>query len=299
MEQSPTPSLDDLRAFLQIAQDRSFSRAAEALGVPKATLSRRLSQLERLLGVQLLERTTRSVQLTVAGREFQPEAAAVLAALVEATAKVRGTGSELRGRIRLAASTEFGGSVLSPLLAEFAVAHPGLDLEVNLTRRAVDLIHEGFDFAVRSGPLADASLATQRLGALRLGLFASPAYLTRHARPRYAHELAEHPALQAAAAGDAASWTLTDGAQALTVPIRPRLRANDHRLLSDAACAGLGIALCAEAVAAPALATGRLERLLPEWGAPEIPVYAVFPSHRVLAPKVRACVDFLVARLAA
>lgn len=298
MEQSPTPALEDLQAFVRIAHDLSFSKAAAALGVPKATLSRRVAQLERALGVPLLIRTTRSVQVTEAGRAFLPEATAVLAALEDATTRVREEGGVPRGRLRVAAPVEYGAAVLSPLLAEFAVAHPEVELAVELTRRTVDLAYEGFDLAVRLGPVTDPALAARRLGTLRQGLYASPAYLARHGRPRYAHELAEHPALQLVGADGSPSWTLTDGAQTLEVPIRPRVRANDHRVLCDAAIAGLGVALCATLVAEPAVAAGRLERLLPPFGAVEIPVHAVFSSPRVLAPKVRACVDFLAARLA-
>lgn len=296
MEQLVEPSLDDLRAFQRIAQDGSFSKAAAALGVPKATLSRRLAQLERDLGVQLLVRTTRSVQVTEAGRAFLPEAAAVLAAFDDATAKVRGTGGVARGRLRIAVGVEFGAAVLSPMLAAFAEAEPEVELEVELTDRRVDLVYEGFDLAVWVGPEPGSSLAARRLGSLRYGLYASPAYLARAGRPRYAHELADHPALDATT-GAAPRWFLSDGAQTLEVPIRPRLRSGSDRVLCDAAVAGLGIASCAEPVAAPAVAAGRLERLLPGWGAPERPVHAVFPDQRFLAPRVRACIDFLVERI--
>lgn len=293
------PALDDLRAFLRIAQDGSYSKAAQSLGVPKATLSRRVAQLERDLGVQLLVRTTRSVQVTEAGRAFMPEAAAVLTALEDASAKVREAGGVPRGRLRLTASVEFGATVLSPLLAEFAREQPAIDLEVELTARKVDLVYEGFDLAVRVGPLPDSTLAARRLGTLRYGLYASPDYLRRHGRPAYAHELADHPALQFVGADAAPRWVLVDGAQRVEVPIRPRVRANNHWVLRDAAVAGLGIAFCAELAAGPEVASGRLERLLPAFGAVEIPVHAVFPSQRFLAPRVRACLDFLVARLAA
>jgi LysR family transcriptional regulator for bpeEF and oprC len=299
MEQTSTPSLDDLRAFLRIAQDGSFSKASQHLGVPKATLSRRLAQLERDLGVPLLVRTTRSVQVTEAGRAFLPEAAAVLAALDDATARVREAGGPPRGRLRIAARVGFGVGVLSPLLAEFALREPAVDLEVELTDREVDLVYEGFDLALQVGPRPDPVLAARRLGALQHGLYASPAYLAARGRPRYAHELAEHPALQSTGLDDGPRWTLTDGAQTLTVPIRPRIRANDDRVLRDAAVAGLGIALCSTPVAEPEVVAGRLERLLPSFGAPEVPVHAVFPSERFLIPRVRSCVEFLVARFAA
>jgi DNA-binding transcriptional LysR family regulator len=297
-EQFASLNLEDIRAFLRIAQEGSFSKAAKSLDVPKATLSRRVAQLERGLGVQLLVRTTRSVQVTEAGREFMPEAAGVLTALEHAAAKVREAGGVPRGRLRITTSVEFGVAVLSPLLAGFALDQPAVDLELELTSRKVDLVYEGFDLAVRVGPLPDSSLAARRLGTLRYGLYASPAYLARHGRPAYAHELAQHPALQFVGAASAPRWVLSDGAQTLEVPIRPRVRANNHWVLRDAAVAGLGVAFCATLVAEPEVASGRLERLLPSFGAVEIPVHAVFPSQRFLAPRVRACIDFLVARLA-
>lgn len=297
MEQK-IPQLDDLRAFLRIAQEGSFSKAARMLDVPKATLSRRVAQLERDLGVQLLVRTTRTVQVTEAGRAFMPDASAALTALEDAAARVRDAGGVPRGRLRLTSSVEFGVAVLSPLLAEFAAAEPQVELEVELTGRRVDLVYEGIDLALRIGPLPDSSLAARRLGTLRYGLYASPAYLARRDPPRYAHDLAEHPALQFVGADPQPRWTLFDGAQLLEVPIRPRVRANNHWVLRDAALAGLGIAFCATLVAESEVASGRLVRVLPEWGAREIPVHAVFPAQRFLSPKVRACVDFLVRRLA-
>jgi len=298
MEQSGTPGFEELRAFVRIAQDGSFSKAAEALGVPKATLSRRLADLERVLGVQLLVRTTRSVQVSEAGRVFLPEASAALAALEDAVAKVRETGGEPHGRLRVTAGVEYGAAVLSPLLAEFARDQPAVELAVELTDRRVDLVHEGFDLAVWIGPALDPTLVARRLGTLRYGLYASPAYLAAHGRPRYAHELADHPALLFVEGDGAPRWTLTDGSQTLEVPVRPRVRANDHRTLCEAAIAGLGVALCAGFVAEREVAAGRLERLLPSFGATEIPVHAVFTRQRVLAPKLSACLDFLGARLA-
>ncbi len=298
MEQSGSPGFEELRAFVQIAQDGSFSRAAHALGVPKATLSRRLADLERRLGVQLLIRTTRTVQVSAAGRGFLPEAVAVLTALEDAAARVRELGGEPRGRLKLTAGVEYGAAVLAPLLAEFAAAQPAIELAIELTDRRIDLVHEGFDLAIWVGAVRDPALALRRLGALGYGLYASPAYLAAHGRPRYAHELAEHPALQFVDGDAPPSWTLTDGRQSLEVPIRARVRANDHRTLCEAAHAGLGIAFCAEFVAEREVAAGRLERLLPSFGAAEIPVHAVFSSPRVLTPKLRALLDFLVARLA-
>lgn len=296
----PNPDLEALRCFLAVVREGSFSAAAKALDQPKATVSRRIAELERRLGTQLLLRTTRSVQVTAPGREYAQQATAALAALDDATERVRADADRAtpRGRLRVTASVEFGVAVLAPLLAEFVAGLPELELDLELTGRQVDLVYEGFDLALRVGPLPDSTLAARRLGRLGYGLYASPAYLAANGSPRYVHELSERPALQFTGAGAEPVWQLTDGAQELRVAISPRLRSNNHWVLRDAALAGLGVAFCAELAAGPEVAAGRLVRLFPEFGAPEIPVHAVFPSQRFLAPKVRACVDFLAARLA-
>lgn len=298
-ETDGNPGMEALRCYLAVVREGSFSAAAKALDLPKATVSRRVAELERRLGTQLLVRTTRSVRVTEPGRDYAQHAAAALAALDDATARVRADADRAtpRGRLRVTASVEFGVAVLSPLLAEFVAGQPLIELDLELTGRQVDLVYEGFDLALRVGPLPDSTLAARRLGTLEYGLYASPAYLATAGTPRYVHELGERPALQFVGAGSDPVWRLTDGAQELRVDIAPRLRSNNHWVLRDAALAGLGVAFCAELVAGPEVAAGRLVRLFPAFGAPEIPVHAVFPSQRFLAPKVRACVDFLSARL--
>ncbi len=294
-----TPGLDELRCFLAVVREASFSGAAKSLVLPKATVSRRVAELERRLGTQLLERTTRSVKLTDAGRDYSQRAAVALLALDDATARIRPDAdpSALRGRLRVTAPVEYGVAVLSPLLAEFVAAHPELELDLELTSRQVDLAYDGLDLALRVGPLPEVGLDALRLGEVRQGLYASPAYLATAGKPRYVHELSERATLQFIGADHTPFWHLTDGAQELRVPIAPRLRSNNHWVLRDAALAGLGIALIAELAAEAEVTAGRLLRLFPAFGAPEIPVNAVFPSQRFLAPKVRACLDFLSGRL--
>jgi DNA-binding transcriptional LysR family regulator len=299
-ETRENPGFDALRCFLAVVREGSFSGAAAALGLPKATVSRRVAELEQTLGTQLLVRTTRSVRVTEPGRDYAQHAASALAALDEATQRIRADADRAtpRGRLRVTASVEYGVAVLSPLLAEFVASQPALELDLELTGRQVDLVYEGFDLALRVGPLPDSTLAARRLGTLRYGLYASPAHLAAAGAPRYVHELAERPTLQFVGAGPEPVWRLTDGAQVLSLPIAPTLRSNNHWVLRDAALAGLGVAFCAELAAEPEVAAGRLVRLFPAFGAPEIPVHAVFPSQRFLAPKLRACIDFLSARLA-
>jgi LysR family transcriptional regulator for bpeEF and oprC len=288
-ESAATPGLEELRCFLAVVRMGSFSAAAKRLALPKATVSRRVAELERRLATTLLERTTRSVRLTDAGRDYAEHAAAALAALDDATARIHPQAGPVtpRGRLRVTAPIEYGVCVLSPLLAEFVAAEPRIELDLDLTSRQVD----------RVGPSSDPTLTTLRLRRVAFGLYASPAYLAANGAPGYVHELADRPALQFTGADPASLWQLTDGHQELRVPIAPRLRSNSHWVLRDAALAGLGVAFCAELVAEPEVAAGRLTRLFPEFGAPEIPVHAVFPSQRFLAPKVRACLDFLAARL--
>ena len=298
-ESAATPGLEELRCFLAVVREGTFSAAAKSLSLPKATVSRRVAELERRLNTQLLERTTRSVHLTDAGRDYAEHAAAALAALDDATARIHPKAAKVspRGRLRVTAPIEYGTAVLSPLLVEWAANNPRIELDLELTSRQVDLAHEGFDLGLRLGPLPEAGLDAVRLGALQQGLYASPAYLEATGMPRYAHELGERATLQFTGLDPAPLWRLTDGSQEVRVPIAPRLRSNSHGVLRDAALAGLGIAFCAELVAEPEVAAGRLVRLFPEFGAPEIPVHAVFPSQRFLAPKVRACLDFLSQRL--
>jgi DNA-binding transcriptional LysR family regulator len=298
-ETAATPGLEELRCFLAVVKAGSFSGAAKALDLPKATVSRRVAELERRLATQLLERTTRSVRMTDAGRDYAQHAAAALAALDDATARIHPQAAKVtpRGRLRVTAPVEFGVAVLSPLLAEFVAAEPRIELDLELTSRQVDLVHEGFDLGLRLGPFPEHGLDARPLGALRQGLYASPAYLAAAGTPRYVHELGERPVLQFVGAGPEPVWRLTDGAQTLELAITPRLRSNNHWVLRDAAIAGLGIGLIAELAAEPAVSAGRLRRLFPAFGAPAIPVHAVVPSQRFLAPKVRACLDFLAARL--
>jgi LysR family transcriptional regulator for bpeEF and oprC len=299
VESAATPGLEELRCFLAVVRSGSFSGAAKGLALPKATVSRRVAELERRLATLLLERTTRSVRLTDAGRDYAEHAAAALAALDDATARIHPKAGPVtpRGRLRVTAPIEYGVCVLSPLLADFVAAEPRIELDLDLTGRQVDLVHEGFDLALRVGSVPDSTLTATRLGRIAYGLYASPAYLAAQGAPGYVHELAERPALQFTGSDAAPLWQLTDGRQEMRVPIAPRLRSNSHWVLRDAALAGLGVAFCAELVAEPEVAAGRLTRLFPEFGAPEIPVHAVFPSQRFLAPKVRACLDFLAARL--
>ncbi|RVT50918.1 LysR family transcriptional regulator [Rubrivivax albus] len=287
--------LSTLATFVKVVQTGSFTRAADALQTHKARVSRSVSALERELGVRLLARSTRALSLTEAGREFFERSVGILAAVDEARGAMQQVQGEPRGTLRLTCGVEFGLIAVSGWIRAYLQRHPQVQVDADFTARVVDLVHEGFDLAVRLGPLADSSLAARRLGTLHYALYAAPAYLRRRGTPRRPDDLAAHDTLAFAGTSRRAQWTLSDGAQTHRVDLQPRLHAGNTFAVRDAAEAGLGVALLPCLVAADAVQAGRLKPVLGRWAPPPVPVHAVFPSARFLAPKVRAFVDLAAA----
>jgi len=285
----------ELEAFVKVVQTGSFTRAAEGLGTQKAHLSRVVSNLERKLGARLLERTTRSLSLTEIGREIFERAVGILGAVEDAERVAHRMNSEPRGTLRLTCGVEFGMIAVSRWIAEYLERYPQVSVESDFTGRIVDIVHEGFDLAIRVGSLADSSLAARKLGELRYGLFASPAYLARRGTPRSPEALAGHDLLRFSGGSHRQGWRLTKGSAEYRVDAAGRLRINNSFAVRDAAVRGLGIALLPLAVARDALAAGALLRMLSAWSPPTVPVHAVFPGTRYLTPKVRAFIDHAVA----
>lgn len=280
-----------MQAFVKVVQTGSFTRAAEALHTQKARLSRVVSQLERELSVRLLERSTRSLSLTEAGREYFERAHAILASVEEARQAMQRIHGEPQGTLRLTCGVEFGLLAVSGWIAGYLAAHPQMQVEADFSNRVVDIVHEGFDLAVRVGPLSDSSLAARRLGTLDYGLYASPHYLARSSAPAHPGELAAHPLLVYEGAARQGHWHLSCGDESVRLKLRPRLRANTSLAAREALQRGLGIGLLPRRLAEPADPRAPLVRVLPQWTAPEVPVHAVFASARFLSPKVRAFID--------
>lgn len=289
-----TIDLPALQAFVKVVQTGSFTAAADALHTHKARLSRVVGRLERELGARLLERTTRSLSLTEVGHEFHARAQAILASVDDARQAVQQAMGQPQGTLRLTCGSEFGMLAVSGWINRYLQLHPGVKVEVEMSSRLVDLVHEGFDLAIRVGELPDSSLAARRLGTLRYGLYASPAYLRRAGTPRTPDELARHAQLVFAGTVRRNAWVLRQGADTQRVPLSPRLLASNSFAVRDASVQGLGVALLPRRVAGPLVAEGRLRALLKDWQPPEVPVHAVFASARYLAPKVRAFVDLAV-----
>lgn len=284
-----------LQAFVKVVQLGSFTRAANALGTQKAHLSRVISQLESGLGVRLLARTTRALSLTEIGREFYQRALAILAAVDDTRHAVQQAQGEPRGTLRLTCGVEFGMMAVSGWLERYLGLYPQVTVDADYTSRLVDIVHEGFDLAIRLGPLPDSSLAARKLGELQYGLYAAPAYLARCGQPDSPQALAGHPQLVFSGGRHQGQWQLHHDDRHVSLTLQPRLRANNVFALSQAAASGLGIAMLPLLVATPAVASGSLQRVLPAWQPDSVPVHALFASARYLTPKVRAFIDLAVA----
>lgn len=283
--------LQALQAFVKVVQSGSYTRAADALQTQKAHLSRVVGRLERELAVRLLERTTRSLSLTEAGREFYERAAGILGSVEEARLAMQRAQGEPRGTLRLTCGVEFGLIAVSGWIGDYLARHPQVQVDADFTNRVVDIVHEGHDLAVRLGPLADSSLAARRLGTLTYGLYAAPGYLRRHGRPALPDELAGHALIVFSGGSPQGTWTLaSDGSQA-RLKLQPRLRVNNSLAVRDALLRGLGIGVLPDVLAADAVRARDLARVLPGWAPPDVPVHAVFASARYLTPKVRAFID--------
>lgn len=292
-------SADDLLIFARVAELGSFTAAANRLGRPKSTISRRISALEEQLGERLLMRTTRQMQLTDFGRALLEHAQQVALEVSAAWALSEHRKLEPSGRLRVSIPSDFANLFLVEMLAGFASMHPQVSLELDLSSRRVDLLAEGFDLAVRIGRLADDSLLVGRkLAHLESGLYASPDYLRSHAVLQHPDELETHQTLHLRNAnGQTMLWQLQKGQEQWQGESMGRIQANTPELLMYLACNHSGIVALPHRFAYQSVMAGKLQQVLPEWQIPGADVWAVFPGRRLLPAKTRAFVDMLVLAL--
>jgi len=289
---------EDMRVFLQVAEQQSVTGAARQLSLAPSAVSRRLRDLEARLGVQLLVRTTRRMSLTAAGETFFARARDILSDLDAAEAEVSDDRDGLTGQLRLAAPLSFGLAHLAPIVTAFMAAHPGMRVDLDLSDRQVDLVGEGFDLAVRIGRLADSSLIARRLIEMPMHVCAAPDLLARHGRPERPEDLRALPALCYAGSDRGDIWRYRDGSGGEgSVQVTQRLRVNNGEMAREAAVAGLGVALEPAFIVHEALTQGRLVRLLEDVTWPSITVQVVYPEMRHLPARSRAFIDLLRARL--
>jgi len=289
----------DLLIFARVAELGSFSRAADRLGLPKSTVSRRLAGLEQRVGERLLLRTTRRQTLTEFGLQMLEHACQVAFEVDAAAALSAHRQSVPGGRLRVSMPSDFANLLLTESLAAFVAMHPAISLELDLSPRRVDLLGEGFDLAVRVGALPDDTLlAARRLAVFPAGLYAAPDYLAEHGVPGHPEQLAQHDAVrQLQANGEPAGWTLVQGDQRWQGVPPGRASANSPELLIRLACAGVGIVAVPDYFALPDVRRGLLRRVLPDWCPPSHTAWAVFPGRKLMPAKTRVFIDMLQASL--
>lgn len=298
MEQSNWATADDLVLFARIVEAGSISQAALRCGLPKSTVSRRLSALENRLGERLLQRSTRHLVLTEFGEHLLEHARQIDAEVTAVAAFSEHRQLEPSGRLRVSAPADYVNLVLQERLPTFLRHYPQIQLELDLSPRRVDLLTEAYDLALRMGSLGDltneASLTARRIHTLQIGLYAAPAYVAQRGLPATPGELLPHDGLcLSARGGGAASWRLQrQDARWEGLP-QVRTLANSPELLAQLACQGIGIAAVAECFAAPHVARGALVRLLPDWSLPAVTAWAVFPGRRLLPSRTRVFLEML------
>lgn len=298
--EGPLADLNDLRFFAAVVDHGGFSAAGRALGVPKSRLSKRVALLEERLGVRLLQRTTRRFAVTDVGERFYTHCRAMIEEAQAAQDAVAELSVEARGVVRMSCPVALAQTVLAYLVPDFLALHPKVQVRLVATNRRVDLISEGIDIAlrVRDKLDADASLILRSVGQSRVLLCASKAFLDAHGRPQRPAQLESLPLL---------SWYEHEGAQTLeligadgarvSAEMQARLICGEFHVILEAARRGIGVAALPEFVCAPAVQSGELELVLPDWSVPQGITHFVYASRRGLLPGVRAFVDFLAERL--
>ena len=292
------PDLEGLAIFAKVVEARSFSGAAEQLGLSKATVSKAVTRVEARLGARLFNRTSRRLALTDAGRQLADRAAQILAAAEEAEREAMSQSASPRGLVRLAAPMSFGLSQLAPLLPDFCAAYPDITLDLHLSDAMVDLIGDGFDAALRIAAMPDSSLLARRLCAVSLLVVAAPAYLKRRGRPSHPLHLADHACLGYSYAPTPDSWRFTNAAgEVASVRAVGPLRINNGDAMIPALVAGLGISVLPDFIVSDAVKAGRLEVILTDWHLPPSGLNFVTPPGGPRPARVEALAGFLTKRL--
>ena len=292
-----TIDLDAVSLFVRVAETRSFRGAADDLGVPRSTVSRRIKDLEDRLGTRLLKRTTRSVSLTDTGERYLRACQPALGALEDASRAVTSTAVEARGRLRITAAITFGERFLGAIIEEYLEAHPQVEVDVLLVDRHVDIVQEGMDLAFRAGPVGDEFLVTRELGRAQLRCFASPRYLEGKKRLRAPVDLHHHDCIVYPPLAPARRWSFRVKDRVVHASVRGRLVVNSLPLSFEAAVRGAGIVRVPTPYAAEAIRRGEVVEVLGAFAPPATPVYVAYPSGTHTPPRVRAFIGLAMKHL--
>lgn len=293
-------AVSDLAFFSLLVKHGNLSAAARELGLTPPAVSTRLANLERRLGVRLLNRTTRRVTVTHEGELYLAEGTRILADLEALERNIASGRAQPRGLLRLNATFGFGRAHIVPAVSDFSRQFPEVEVQMRLTDRPVNLLDEGFDVAVRFGEIPDARLTARKIASNRRLLCASPRYLQTYGEPRTPGELQRHRCI-VVRENDVAygTWHLRSGQRVETVKVRGTLSSNDGESALEWALDGHGIVMRSEWETAAYLRSGRLRAILPDWRTPPADIHALYPERLNLPAKTVAFVDFLVQRFAA
>jgi DNA-binding transcriptional LysR family regulator len=285
--------LNDIVVFTKVAETRSLTAAAEQLGLPKSTVSRKLAQLEEHLGVRLVQHTTRKLALTEIGEAFQARCARIVADVAAAEQLVTDMQVAPRGRVRVTAPIDLSTRYLGAIVAEFLAAHPEITVELDASDRLVDLIDEGYDVGIRIGPMPESSLIARRLCTVSGTLCAAPSYLAGRGTPQTIEELDAHDRVLFTPTPRTQSWVLGHGDASYEFGRPARFASNNVGAVREAILAGAGIGLLVEFMTACDVAAGRLIRVLPAWTERAIDIHAVYPARQNLPPRLARFLEHL------
>jgi len=286
--------LNDMAVFVEVVKARSFRRAAETIGMPNSTLSRRISGLEKAIGLRLLHRTTRRIELTEAGQLYFERCKRIVDEARLAHEQLGEMLAQPSGVLRASLPVDFAYVYLAPLIAEFARLYPGISFEFDLTPRRVDLVAEPFDVAIRMGESPDSNLIARQLARLPRYLYASPRYLEIFGEPNQPADLAQHESLVLLT--ESGPWKLHHLDETVEVAVGGRFRLNGIGMMRHLATLDLGVVMLAEEIVADELAEGRLRRVLPQWQGTPTAVYAITET-RLLPAKTQRFIEFLREKL--
>lgn len=289
--------LHELEVFVAVAEAGSFARAAARLRLSPPAVTRAISALEERLGARVFQRTTRSLAITEVGQRFLESARRILADLEAAEKDAVGEAAEPQGHLVVTASVTFGRSVLAPVVVGFLREHPRVTASVLLLDRVANLVEEGIDVAVRIGDLPDSSLIARKVGAVRRVLVASPAYLAERGNPAAPSDLKSHSVIGFTGLMPNRELRFGEGSGATTVAVRPALEVNDALTAIDSAAMGHGITIALSYMVRDAIAAGKLLPVLDDCSPVPRPVHLVHSHARLVAPKIRAFIDYAAPRL--
>lgn len=284
--------------FAHVVRLRSFTRAAEHVGIAKSAASKRITRLEDALGVKLLRRTTRTLSLTEEGMRYYEHCARIVGAAADAAESIADVGERARGPLKIGAPVTLSQMYLARMVAAFCAAEPEIDVTLVAEDRLIDVVAGGYDAVVRVSRLSDTSLVARRLAKDRLVICASPAYLAAHGTPTSPADLVHHACLHYALVPLAHEWRFRKGRDRYVVPVRPRLTASDGTVLREAAVAGLGLAVLPAFMVAPHVADGRLALVLEGARRAEIGIHVAYAHREHVPRRLRLFVDHLVRRFA-